>query len=497
MKKILAFLLISITISVYPQFTEYPRPNQGVIEGGLGLNWIDGELHYSFGFRPEISFVNFGVGLDLRIDVDQHGNIRKENFYELSDYLSIIRYVRYGIKRDPLYVKLGALDYHTIGHGSIMYRYNNSPSYDARKIGLVMDIDFGYFGFESIYSRFAEAGILGMRGYVRPLKFTSLGNIPILGSVEIGGTYAADFDQYSGITDGLYNQFSREFVILNDESPMTIVGADIALPLLNTSMFDAAVYYDYAKILNFGSGTSLGLILEFNSLGAVTASAKMERRFNGDNYFPAYFNSLYEIEKFRLDTAFTLSGGTMVQTPQYTSKARALKLSENISNGWYGELGVNILGLFDILGSYQRLDKDPHSGILHLGTQIAPEGVPFVMRAGYDKINIEGESDVFKLDDRSYLFFETGYKPMEYILVSVVYHWTFSPVRDSDKNIISYEPIKRIEPRISFIYPFRVEGQTMVRSNNGHTMVIRWANNGHTMVIQWSYNCREVIYGHL
>jgi hypothetical protein len=44
---------------------------------------------------------------------------------------------------------------------------------------------------------------------------------------------------------------------------------------------------------------------------------------------------------------------------------------------------------------------------------------------------------------------------MEYILVSIIYNWTFAPVRDDNRNIISYEPQKRIEPRISFIYPFR------------------------------------------
>jgi hypothetical protein len=456
MKKLLCLLLLFFSVSAYSQFNEYPRPNQGIIEGGFGLNWIDGNLHYSFGFRPEISFINFGVGLDLRLDIDRQGNIRKENFYELSDYLSIIRYLRYGMKRDPFYVKLGALDYHTIGHGSIMYRYNNSPSYDARKIGLVMDIDFGYFGFESIYSRFAEAGVAGIRGYIRPLKLTTLGNIPVLGDVEIGATYAADFDQYSGVTDGFYNTLRSDFVILHDESPMTIVGADIGLPFINTAMFDATVYYDFAKIINFGSGTSLGLILEYDSWGVVKASAKMERRFNGDNYIPSYFNSLYEVEKFRVDTSVNYSS-SFYQGPGFSSKARSLKLAGNIGNGWYGELGVNILGLFDILGSYQRLDKDPNSGILFAGVQIAPEDVPFVLRAGYDKINIRGESDIFKLDDRSYLFFETGYKPMQYILVSVVYHWTFSPVRGDNREIISYEPQKRIEPRISFIYPFRID----------------------------------------
>jgi len=444
MKKLLLILLF-LPLSVYPQFNDYPRPNEGLLTGGLGLNWIDGDLYYSLGFRPEISFLNFGVGLDLRLDINKDG-IRKENFNEFSDYLSIIRYARYGLKNDPLYVKLGALDYHTIGHGSIMYQYNNSPSYDVRKTGLILDIDFGSVGFESIYSKFGEAGVVGLRGYVRPLQFTSLASIPIISKLEFGFTYAGDFDQYSGVVNGTFNPALNKFDITEDESPVSIIGADVGLPVLDMEILDVDIYYDFAKILNFGNGSAAGIILNLNTLGLVTAQAKLERRFNGDNYIPSYFNSLYEIEKFKIDTS--------LGAVPFMSKARILKYAENMSDGYYGELGVNVMGLFYVLGSYQRLDKNPESGILHLGTEIAPESMPFVARAGYDKINIKNESDVFKLDDRSYLFFELGYKPVEYILVSMVYNWTFTPVRDADDKILSYEPIKRIEPRVSFIYPF-------------------------------------------
>jgi hypothetical protein len=35
----------------------------------------------------------------------------------------------------------------------------------------------------------------------------------------------------------------------------------------------------------------------------------------------------------------------------------------------------------------------------------------------------------------------------------MVYYWTYEPVRDLQKNIVGYKPQKRVEPRISFIYP--------------------------------------------
>ena len=130
-----AFLLIIVSVITWGQFTQ-PKANEGILTGGMGLTWIDGNPHYTVRMMPEFGFANFGVGLDLNLEFDSKGKLRKENFNETSDYLSIIRYARYGQKKDPVYVRLGALDYATLGHGTVMYMYNNSPSFDTRKIGI-------------------------------------------------------------------------------------------------------------------------------------------------------------------------------------------------------------------------------------------------------------------------------------------------------------------------------------------------------------------------
>ncbi|MFO7445144.1 MAG: hypothetical protein R6W90_02210 [Ignavibacteriaceae bacterium] len=447
MKIFTTLLILFYSVSAFAQFDQFPRPGQGQLEGGFGLNYIDGDLHYSFHFRPELSFLNFGVGLDLSLDFDKEGNLRKENFNELSDYFSIIRYVRYGLKNDPLYIRLGAIDWYTLGHGTIMYRYNNNPGFDNRNNGLVVDIDFGQFGFESIYGRFGEAGVVGVRGFVKPLQFTEAASIPVIGNLEVGASFTGDYHENAGVTNGYINP-ENNFEPLRDEGSINIIGLDIGLPVISTSMFNVELYYDINKIINFGAGSAAGIMVNFGGLGLVTASAKLERRFNGDNYIPSYFNSLYEIQRFRIDTASGI----------VSSKAHQLEAATDNSNGYYGELGVNVLGLFDIIGSYQRLDKDPESGILFLSTEINPEDGSFLARAGYSKSNIKDEKDLFTLDDRSYLFTELGYKPMPYLLVSMVYSWTFTPVRGANDDVISYEPQRRIEPRISFIFPFDFGG---------------------------------------
>src|SRR5690606_14258128 len=145
---------------------------------------------------------------------------------EASDYLSIIRYVRYGLKNDPVFIKVGALDYYTLGHGSIMQHYNNSPTFDNRRIGLVADIDFGKFGFESIMGTFSPAGVFGIRGYVRPLQFSEASDLPIIGNLEVGASFVSDLNKDAGIISGNYNNSSREFIVTKDEGAISVIGFD-------------------------------------------------------------------------------------------------------------------------------------------------------------------------------------------------------------------------------------------------------------------------------
>lgn len=441
------YLLILVTVLAQftnAQFDPSLKSNQGAMQGGFGMSWIDGNPHYSVRIAPEVAFGKIGLGLDLRFDITPDGTLRHENFNEVSDYLSIIRYFRYGQKRDPVFVRIGALDYATLGNGSIMYLYNNSPSFDTRRIGAQLDIDFYNFGFESVYSNFGERGIFGIRGYILPLKFTAIGDIPVIGNLELGATYTTDFNAKAGVISGNIDPVSKKFVSTKDEGATGIIGFDIGLPIVRNSLVDWKLYFDYAKIVNFGSGTSLGTMVQFNGLGLVTLAAKLERRFNSDNYLPAYFNSMYELERFNFDSVSGVS-----------SKISTLANLKDVGNGFFGELFASVLGYVDILGSYQRFDKYPESGILHIASAVEPEGMPFILRAGYDKRNIKDEADLFKLDDRSYFFVETGYKPYPFLIVSLVYNWTFTPLRDADDNILSYEPQKRIEPRISFYYPLQ------------------------------------------
>lgn len=421
---------------------QFQSPDQNQIRAGLGMTWIDNQRFYAIRLRPELSFSNIGLGLDLNLEFDSSGALRKENFNEFSDYMSIIRYVRYGKEFDTVYVKLGALDYVTIGHGSIINSYNNSPTFDARRTGLQLNLNYGKVGLQSLYGNFGQAGVVGLRPYVKPLQFTTLTDLPVFNNIEVGFTYVADFDKYARVD----YYYGPSLAILPTPGPtlvgngtIQVIGADIGLPIIRGAIAGLDLYADVVKIIDFGSGSAAGALLRLDGIPLVNMQARLERRFNRPQYLPSYFNSFYELERFNQSIV--------------TAKSLTLRNSTAYSKGVYGDLLVRIINTFEIYGSYERLDDVPRSGDLHIWTELSPRDAPILARAGYDKVMIQDLKDLVTTDDRSLLYAELGYKPYPFIIVSMIYRWTFTPVR-SGNDIIGYVPQRRIEPKVEFVVSF-------------------------------------------
>jgi hypothetical protein len=411
--------------------------NQQMITGGVGMTFIDGKPYYLFHLFPELSFGKIGIGLDLNIRVGEDGKVRSEDFKDAYSYLRLIRYVRYGNKYDPFYARLGGLDYSRIGHGYIMYMYRNTASYDLRKVGVEFDADLQKFGFESMYSDIGGAGLLGLRGYVRPLQFTDASSIPIIGGIETGVTFASDLNANANKTWGDSVGTTR---LAEGGGAISIIGVDVGLPLLSHEIIRSTLYADYAKIVSYGSGAAVGLSLGLRGLGLFTIDAKYERRFVGERFLPSYFDAFYERERFQV-----------IDTNRFISKAQFLK-SAPAYQGYFGEVFISILNTFNIVGGYQSPVGVRNAGTLHMELQTSTALPGIVLIGGYDKKNV---GSIFKLDNNSLLYAQIGYKPVPFLVVSTLYQWTFTEVRDEKSgNVIGYEPQKRIEPRVEFVVTF-------------------------------------------
>lgn len=413
-------------------------PNPSSIAGGLGLTWIDGEPYYLVSLAPELAFGKFGAGLDINLRMSsKNQKLRPESGYALR----MIRYLRYGNKGEDTYVRLGIIDNAKIGHGSIMDYYNNSPIYDERRIGSELDLSFGNFGFESVYSDFGRAGVVGVRGHVLPLKFTPMGALPVIGGIELGATWASDMRSNSrDIAVSIDTVYNPHKAIPQENGALSIVGFDIGLPLVQTGPISSTLYFDYAKIVNFGGGSALGIETNFNGLGILTIGTRFERRWQGDKYLPTYFDAFYEVDRYNLtDTVLK-------------SKAKDLNSVVSPGPGYYGDILLDFMGFMQIRGWYSKYDRDPNGGILHLGTGLGDKIPMVTAEVAYDKKFIRNGKDVFTLDDRSILYADIGYKPYPFMIVSMLYTWTFKPERGAGGDV-RYVPEKRITPKVSFVFP--------------------------------------------
>jgi len=428
--KILSACFCLLILSpIYGQGLE-PAAGTGQLTGGLGYARIGDEDYFAVTIRPEVAFGKIGIGLnvDLLYNVET-GHIRTEDWNESYDYFRILRYVRYGQKRDPFYARVGALDRARIGHGFLLNYYTNeTANYDKRKIGLVLDIDFGNYGFESMTSNLGRLEIIGLRGYVRPLRYFT--EIPIIKDLTFGASYVTD-------TDPDVNR--------DTDDAVSAWGLDSELPLVNVPLFYSGLYYDFGKIVDYGHGQAFGIEAQLKGIaGLFSVYSKFERRLLGEKFTPTFFNAFYEVERYQKQIHESAGGDSVL----YLYKADGLNNYTDKVKGWYGELGAHVLGALQIVGTYQWLDENPN-GMLHIQAEI-PDAVPKISaRATYDKIGIETIKDISL--PNSVAAVGLGYKVNPWVMVYMDYIYTFY---ENERGEL--ETQKRIKPSVAFVYQFPV-----------------------------------------
>ncbi len=169
----------------------------------MGSVTVDQEQLYRLSLRPDFPLGRLGIGLDLELFVERNGDLGPRGWEAGSStqvFDSLLRklyYVRYGRPKDAVYVKIGALDSVTLGYGLIMDNYRNTLHYPGiKKTGLQFRIanlvgtNIGLEGAINNLQDFQEGGaLIGLRAFGRAAD------------IELGVTFVADLDQYSGLRD--------------------------------------------------------------------------------------------------------------------------------------------------------------------------------------------------------------------------------------------------------------------------------------------------------
>jgi len=414
---VLAFMIMMPSGgSARAQFSEFQLPpgqtNGGSMKFSPGMTWIGGEAYFSFNLEPELAFGKIGVGLRIPLLFDAKTfELRKVDWDSSRDFARLFRYIRYGVKRDPFYARIGELSNTLFGHGFNVYYYNNNVDLQNPKRGAQLDIDLNKFGFESMIGSFGRAELYGARAYARPLRILGK-EIPVLSNFAVGMTMITDQD-----------------AMLTE--PVNIFGFDLEQPLLHNDMFDLYLYFDWSSIKSWdtqehGNGTAFGIATDVRGIAGLFAiGAKLEMRNLSEGFTAGLIGPLWDVNKTSI----------MADLP-----------AQPKTSGWYGELIGTVLGKISLSGMYFETGESTMGDqfILHADATSLLPGI--TLQAFHVKQNIQDGGDLFKLDEDALTVADVGWSPNKFMTVMMRYEWSYI----WDGSIPGFRSQERISPRVQF-----------------------------------------------
>jgi len=382
----LFFVLFFVSMPLYSEETP-PAAGQsdslfnfglGCILGSMSVN---GENYQQMGFRPEIEIWKIGVALDINLFFDESGKIRKEDWNEPSDYLDKIYYIKFAKRGDPFYFKVGGIDSTTLGYGALINGYNNTIDYPSyKRQGLDIGFETSSFGAQLIVNDFKE-----LRGHNKSLMGGGRVFVKPFSRLQIGGSIAADFNEYKGLYDSdgdgvpdrvdaypydknyatvadyylahgasqttiddliAHGLISAEtFGYKNKRSKTAFWSADAGILIFEGDFIKFDIYGQFAQSFNTGGwgisapGLRLGIGKFFEIYG--------DYRYRTDEFIFSYYNDTYDLEraKFVEDASNHL---TVETKKEKLYEAKALR-------GYFAGARLNLFDFIIAKGEYSDM----------------------------------------------------------------------------------------------------------------------------------------------
>lgn len=410
-----------------------------LFSGAIAFAQIGGENYAGARFQPELSLGKVGIGFDIPVYFNlESGDFYSDEFKNGSGIFRLISYVRYGRKKkDPVFIKVGQLRGESLGYGSLLNNYNNSPSFEKRKVGVSYDFRVKkVVGIEGLYSDFnvESFNLFAIRPYVRPFGASG---IPVLKTLDFGFSYITDKDQTDRFGD---NTGKNEFL----SDGMKAYGFDMGITFINSNFINLTGYTHFSKLTKIksdslarfhqaipptqgygaGKGMGIGVNANMNVIGNFfRLNSRIERLWYTDNYLPQFFDAHYEINK--------------------DAKIVALGNAKN-KQGIYGSLTASLMDKILVGGSLLLPDnvseETPATMQLNLRTKDLFDKI--IIEGYYTKANLVDFGNAFTFDENSLALMRFAYKISPIIATGIDYKWTWSKQDDggykADNSVMPY-----------------------------------------------------------
>jgi hypothetical protein len=375
--------------------------------------------------------MSFGVPLRFQL-LDTTGQTNEQRFGDAfkfrtedwdwwEDYFKIIRFITLGRKEDHVYLNINQFRSATLGHGTIMKRYNPNLSIDVTRVSLEFDGFSDWVGGELFLNSIPIPNQLGGLLFVKPLSFADRDNY-ILRSVSIGAQVMADWDapivNKLDVADEDKDGRRGEILIGGpNRQPQYFSAGAVAYGLDGEVKFykspdksvDIKAYFDWSRLRGevprdcaswkeqdprcpalfpetndpvtlvdlpehvetrevTSDGLSVGLLGRFTLGDDKDHAIRVRTEFRGyaGNYLPSYFDTLYQVHRLQYAT----SREPLAQNPAHMPKLRKVleRDGQQSAFGFYTELSYAYWNWFEAaFGMEFNTLTDDNSLFFHIG----------------------------------------------------------------------------------------------------------------------------------
>lgn len=396
--------------------------------GELGEDWF-----FTAVFQLNYNQDEWGIALQLPLrmrlkDRDPKGDnvlgvLRKQDWDQPSDFLRFLRYFYIGEsdKDGPYFVQGGELLNLTVGHGTLMHRYNNNLDISRWRAGVNAATNLDGLSIDAMIGDVLSPNLMGTRAAVRPFELARGFSHQWWDRLEFGTSFFADWvAPFELERDEMDNvQVDDDYQpIVAEHQPFFAFGFDVGLPIALGKSLTFIPYTDINKlsVVNNGWGLHLGTLWKVHVARGLDhpfeALFRAEFRHVSGDYLGQYFNTVYEIERYQ---RLASRGGN--GQPKLRSLCAAVGCGGQAPasrNGLWLEASMGLRDVFSVGAEYLAYDRGRDDGSFRLFVEV-PYFEYAQVKAFYYRINMSGLSDAFGFDDRTALLAELRI-PFLYVL---------------------------------------------------------------------------------
>lgn len=308
------------------------------IGGDVGFGSFSGVPTSTVSAALDIREGQLALGLRgrVRLALDPEKPIvRRRDYDEASDYVHILRYLRYERSFFEVTATLSAGETlgATLGHGTLVRDYSNIADPNHLHTGLRLQLAHRYFDLDALVDNIVQPSVIGAHVAARP--------IPGLQRLSFGASMLLDPRAPAAVLRDSSGQrvIDSTYTLATSDEPLGFAGIDASYRWGDA---DESMLLPYADFNTSFSGVGLHVGARGQLAlgeGPLRLSAHLEYRLASSGYSPSYADTFYDIDRYQ--AALGIDSFAAAPAALQQTKLGALRAGQYAGHGALAQLGLS------------------------------------------------------------------------------------------------------------------------------------------------------------